>query len=141
VGQAQPGSGLYLIPQGGVAKGQDGSVELLSGAMIDYFVPQAGAAATNLDTSTREFVESLRKGDTNLKADPSQRVQVGGKSALRTKITTKMSLQQEPDQVVYLYTVPRPAGLWYLVLAAQPSNLGAFDPAAKQMVDSVQFPD
>ena len=141
VGQAQPGSSLYLIPQSGVAKGQDGSVELLSGAMIDYYVPQAGAAATNLDTSTREFVESLRKGDSNLKADPSQRAQVGGKSALRTKITTKTSLQQEPDQVVYLYTVPRQAGLWYLVLATQPSNLSAFDPVVKQIVESIQFPD
>lgn len=141
VGQPQPGSSLYLVPQDGVAKGQNGGVELLSGAMIDYYVPQAGASAINLDTSTREFLDALRKGDSNLKADSPQRVQVGGKAALRTRLTTKTSLQQEPDQVVYLYTVPRQAGLWYLVLATQPSKLSDFDPLAKQMVDTIQFPD
>ncbi len=56
-------------------------------------------------------------------------------------MTTKTSSQQEPDQVVYLYTVPRPAGLWYLVVAAPPSKLSQFDPLANQMVSSLQFPD
>jgi shikimate kinase len=32
-----------MIPQGGVNKGQGGGVELINGAMIDYYVPQAGA--------------------------------------------------------------------------------------------------
>ena len=39
------------------------------------------------------------------------------------------SSQQEPDQVVYLYTVAREAGLWYVVLAAPPSRLGGFGPS------------
>ena len=141
VGQAQPGSSLYLIPQGGVAKDQNGGVELLSGAMIDYYVPQAGASSTNLDTSTREFLDGLQKGDANLKSAKPERVDIAGKPALRTRITTKTSLQQEPDQVVYLYTVPRPSGLWYIVLATQPSKLNAFDPVAAQMVQTIQFAD
>ena len=48
-----------------------------------------------------------------------------------TKLTTKTSAQQ--DQVIYLYTVAREAGLWYLVLAAAPSQLGEFDPVFRQM--------
>jgi Zn-dependent protease with chaperone function len=140
-GQAQPGSSLYIIPQDGVAKDQNGGVELLSGAMIDYYVPQAGAAAVRLDASTNEFLASLQKGDTNLKAEKPQQVQVGGKIALRTKLTTKTSLQSEPDQVVYLYTVTRDAGLWYLVLAAPPSKLGDLDPTFKQMTATIQFPN
>jgi len=43
--------------------------------------------------------------------------------------------------VVYLYTVPRQAGLWYAVLATQPSKLGEMDPVFTQMVNSIQFPD
>ncbi len=140
-GQPQPGSSLYMVPPGGLAQGENSGAELLSGAMIDYYVPQAGAAATSLDATTKEFVDSLAKSDTNLRAEKSQRVQIGGKQALRTRLTTKTSLQQEPDQVVYLYTVPRQAGLWYLVLATQPSKLGDFDPIAKQIADTVQFPD
>jgi hypothetical protein len=56
-------------------------------------------------------------------------------------LETKTSLQQEPGQVIYLYTVAREAGLWYLVLAAQSSKLSEFDPLFKQMTATVQFPN
>ncbi|HEY1342129.1 MAG TPA: hypothetical protein VGF59_31690, partial [Bryobacteraceae bacterium] len=65
---------------------------------------------------------------------------VGGQPALVTRITAKTSSQQEPDQVVYLYTVERETGLWYLVLAAPLSVLTDFDPIFKQIVGTVQFP-
>jgi Zn-dependent protease with chaperone function len=141
VGQPQPGSSIYMIPQGGAVKTKEGGAELLLGAMIDYYVPQAGAAAVNLEASTGEFVDSLKKGDSNLRTDRPERFQVGGKPALMTKLETKTSLQQEPGQVIYLYTVAREAGLWYLVLAAQPSKLSEFDPLFKQMTATVQFPN
>ncbi|MGA2569420.1 MAG: M48 family metallopeptidase [Terracidiphilus sp.] len=140
-GQADPGGSLYIVPPGGVAKGDNGGAELLTGAMIDYYVPKAGAASVNLASSTKEFVETLAQGDTNLKAEKPEPVKVAGKEALRTRLTTKTSLQQEPDQVVYLYTVPRQAGLWYIALATQPSKLSDFEPVVKQMVESVQFPN
>ena len=140
VGQPDPGSSLYMVPQGGAVKGQNG-VELLNGAMIDYYVPQAGAASTNLETSTQEFLQSLGKGDPNLKADKPQRVQIGNKTALRTKLTTKTSVEQDPNQVVYLYTVARDAGLWYVAAAAQTSKVNELDPVFKQMIDTLQFVD
>jgi len=130
-----------VIPQGGAAKGQNGGVELINGAMIDYYVPQAGAASTNLDASTKEFLDGLQKGDPNLKAEKPQRVQVGNKTALKTRITTKTSAQQDSDQVVYLYTVARQGGLWYTALAGQSSKMNELDPTFRQMIDSVQFPD
>jgi predicted Zn-dependent protease len=140
-GQAQPGSSLYLVPQGGVAQTQNGGVELLSGAMIDYYVPQGGASSTNLDTSTREFVAMLEKSDANLRANQQEKATVGGRAALKVKLTTKTSSQQEAEQVVVLYTVPRAAGLWYLVLATQPSQMSGFEPVAQQIVGTVQFAD
>lgn len=140
-GQAEPGGSLYMVPQGGVAKGQNGGVELINGAMIDYYVPQAGAASTNLDASTKEFLDGLQKGDQSLKADKPQRIQVGNKTALKTRLTTKTSAQQDPDQVVYLYTVARASGLWYTALAGQKSKMNDLDPTFNQMISSVQFPD
>ena len=122
-------------------QGQNGGAELLFGAMVDYYVPQAGAGAVNLDSSTKEFVDSLQKGDSNLRPDRPDRVQVGGKPGLMTRLNTKTSLQQERDQIVYLYTVAREAGLWYVVLATQPSRSNEFDPIFKQMVGTVQFPN
>jgi hypothetical protein len=141
MGQPKPGSSLYIAPAGGVVQGQTGGTELLFGAMLDYYVPQAGAASVALDAGTREFVDSLRKGDSNLRADSPERSDVGGKTALRTRLRTRTSLQQEPEQAVYLYTVARDGGLWYLVLATQPSRLNEFNPVFERMVQTVQFPD
>jgi len=141
VSQPQAGGSIFITPQGGAAQSQGGGVELLAGGMLDYYVPQAGPATVKLDAGTREFLESLQKGDTNVRAGRPDRAVVGGQPALVTRLTTKTSSQQEPDQVVYLYTVAREAGLWYVVLAASPSRLGDFDPVFKQMIATVQFPN
>jgi hypothetical protein len=107
--------------------------------MIDYYVPEAGADAVNLDSSTADFIKNLQKGDTTLKAERPSRVSVGGKTALLTKMTTKTSNQQE--QTVYLYTVARDAGLWYAVLAAPSSQTNEFDGIFRQMTPRVVFPN
>lgn len=140
VGQPDTAGSLYIVPQGGAIKSQNGGTELFVGAMIDYYVPKAGASSVRLVDSTNEFLDALAKGDTNLKADKPSPTTVGGKAALLTRITTKTSYKQEPNQIVYLYTVPRQSGLWYLVLATMPSMQKAFDPIAQTMVQSVTFP-
>ena len=135
-GQPQQGGSLFLVPQGGAKQDQNKGVELLSGAMIDYYVPASGPA--NLDQTTAEFLQSLAKGDASLKSDKSIQTTLGGKSALLTRLTTKTSAQQ--DQVIFLYTVARDAGLWYVVLAAAPSQMDEFDQVFRQMAQSVAFP-
>jgi len=140
-GQPQSGGSVYMIPQGGAVQTQNGGAELINGAMVDYYVPQAGAAATKLDVTTKEFLDSMQKSDANMKVERSQPVTVGGKPALRTTIRTKTSQQQEADQVVYLYSVARPEGLWYMAQAAQPSKQGELEPVFKQMIDTLQFPN
>ncbi|HTM17064.1 MAG TPA: hypothetical protein VL135_09175, partial [Terracidiphilus sp.] len=67
--------------------------------------------------------------------------QVGNKAALKTRMTTKTSAQQDADQVVYLYTVARSSGLWYTALAGQTSKMNELDLTFRQMVDTIQFPD
>jgi hypothetical protein len=138
-GQAEAGGSMFLVPQGGAAKSQSGGVELLAGAMLDYYVPQGSRAAVQLDAGTREFLGGLRKGDQNLRAGQSDRITVGGQPALVTRMTTKTSSQQDGDQVVYLYTVAQEAGLWYAALAAPAARAAELDPVFKQMVATVQF--
>jgi Zn-dependent protease with chaperone function len=135
-GQAQQGGSVYLIPQGGAAKQRTGGVELLLGAMIDYYVPSKGAA--DLDAATSEFVLALAKGDTNLRAGRSDRTRIGGQPALITRLTTRTSSGQE--QTVQLYTVAREAGLWYVALAAPAPSFAEYEPVFRQMADTVQFP-
>jgi hypothetical protein len=140
-GQPKGSGSLFMVPQGGAAQNQSGGVELLAGAMLDYYVAQTGPTGVKLDATTREFLDVLRKGDSNLRIDQSDRVEVGGQPALRTRTTTRTSFQQDPDQVAYIYTVAREAGLWYIVLAAPPSRLSEFDPVFRQIVATVQFPN
>jgi hypothetical protein len=56
-------------------------------------------------------------------------------------MTTKTSAQQDPEQVVYLYTVARSSGLWYTALAGQKSKMADLEPTFSQMIDTLQFPD
>jgi beta-barrel assembly-enhancing protease len=140
VGQAQAGGSLYIIPRGGAARIRNGGIELLNGAMLDYYIPKAGAAAVHLDETTTEFINSLAKDDSNMQAGKSERIEIGGQPARLTRLNTRTSLGQEPAQVVYLYTVARQSGLWYLAMAVQPSRLEEMDPIFQQMIRTVQFP-
>jgi Zn-dependent protease with chaperone function len=138
-GQAKSGGSLYIVPQGGARQAENGEVELLAGGMLDYYVPQASGAAVKLDTGTKEFLAALHKGDKNLQAGQPGAASVGGQPGLLTRLTTKTSSQQAPDQVIYLYTVAREAGLWYVALAAPTAQAGEIEPVFKQMIETVQF--
>jgi beta-barrel assembly-enhancing protease len=138
-GQAKSGSTIYIVPEGGVVQQPSGGVELIAGAMIDYY--QLHGGSTNLQAATSEYLQSLKQGDQNMHVDNTQSTQVGGKPALVTKLTTRTSFQQDPNQVVYLYTVAREEGLWNLALAAPQSKWSEAEPVLQQIAKTVQFPD
>ncbi len=56
-------------------------------------------------------------------------------------IKTRSSYEQDPEQVVQLYTVVRPAGLWMFALAAPASLSGKAEPIFRQMIQTVKFAD
>ena len=122
-----------------MTKQPNGGIELIAGAMVDYYESQNKSG--DLQAATNEYLDSLKRGDTNMQVASAQPAQVGGKNALLTKITTRTSLQGDPNQVVYLYTVTREEGLWNLALAAPQSRWNDAEPVLKQIANSVQFPD
>jgi hypothetical protein len=138
-GQAEAGGSLFIVPQGGAAKNQQGGIELIAGAMIDYYTPPGGS--DGLDAATKAFQQSIQKGDTDLKIGKTEQVSVGGKPGMLTHFTTRTSYQQDPEQVVHLYSVLRPAGLWTLALAAPKSKSAEAESIFRQIVQSVAFAD
>lgn len=64
---------------------------------------------------------------------------IGGQPALLTRMTTKTSSQPEADQVVFLYTVAREAGLWFVALASPSAGAGQLEPVFQQIVKTVEF--
>jgi hypothetical protein len=117
----------------------NGGIELLFGGMIDYYLPQNRSA--NLEAATTEFLQVLQKGDSDLRAERGSAVTLGGKRAVLTRLRTRTSDSQNPEQVVLLYTVSTEAGLWNLALAAPASAASQAEPVFQQMVTTVQFPD
>jgi hypothetical protein len=108
--------------------------------MVDYYVPQAGAAATNLQTTTNEFVQLLQKGDANMRIESTTQGAIGFQPAMIVKGSTKTSYQQDTNQLIVIYTVVRQAGLWYMVFAVPPSRAGDVAPMFKVMTETVMFP-
>jgi Zn-dependent protease with chaperone function len=136
-GQAQAGGGIFIVPQGGAAKNQQGGIELIAGALIDYYTPPTGSE--KLDAATKALLQSIQKGDTSFKIQKSEAVNIGGKPGILTRITTRTSYAQDPEQVVHLYSVVRQAGLWTLALAAPKSRFAEGEPVFRQIVQTVAF--
>jgi len=136
-GQAQSGGSLYVVPQGGATKTQQGGIELIAGAMFDYFEPPAGSE--DLGAATKVLLESLQRGDPNVKIGKTEPVNVGGKPGMLTYLTTRTSYAKDPEQVVQLYSVVRPAGLWTLVLAFPKSMSAQGEPILRQVLQTVAF--
>jgi Zn-dependent protease with chaperone function len=138
-GQAQQGGGLYIVPEGGATKSQDGGVELILGGLADYS-PLPGDSP-DLKAATAALLKSLQQGDQHLKIEGTESAIVGGKQALLTRLKTHTSFPKDPDQVVQLYTVVRPAGLWMFALAAPLSLVDKAEPIFRNMIQTVKFVD
>ncbi len=138
-GQGQQAGGIYIVPRGGAAKTQSGGVELILGALVDYYRPPSGKLG--LADATGELLQSLKSGDPNMRIETPQPADLGGKPALRTKISTKTSYQQEPEQIVYLYTAVRQDLLFQIAFGAPPSKLSEAEPMFQQIAQTLQFKD
>ena len=54
---------------------------------------------------------------------------------------TRTSYEQDPEQVVQLYTVVRSPGLWTFALAAPTSHFAKAEPIFQQMIQTIKFAD
>jgi hypothetical protein len=131
--------GSILRSDGGAKQSQNGGAELIFGGLVDYS-PSPGDKR-DLKSETTALLQALQKGDQNLKIEHTASATVGGKQALLTRLKTRSSYPQDPNQVVQLYTVVRPAGLWTFALAAPVSLLDKAEPIFQQMIQTVKFAD
>jgi hypothetical protein len=136
-GQSQQGGGVYLVPEGGAKQSQSGGVELILGGLIDYY-PLPGDSS-DLKTATAALLKALQQGDQDLKIEKTESTTIDGKQALLTRLKTRTSYEQNPEQEVELYTVIRPAGLWTFALAAPTSLFDKAEQIFRQMIQTIKF--
>jgi hypothetical protein len=94
-----------------------------------------------LKAETNALLQALQKGDRDLKIERTEPVTVGGKQAFFTRLKTRTSYTQDPNQVVQLYTVVRSPGLWTFALGAPASAFGKAEPIFRQMIQTIKFAD
>ena len=138
-GQSQAGGSLFIVPQGGATRNQQGGVELIAGAMIDYYAPAGGSEG--LEAATKALLQSIQKGDPDAKIGNTEKVSVGGKAGMLARLTTRTSYAKDPEQVIHLYSVVRQAGLWTLALAFPKSMSADGEKIFGQIVQTVAFSD
>jgi hypothetical protein len=138
-GQSQAGGSLFIVPEGGATKTQQGGIELIAGAMIDYYTPPGGSEG--LEAATKTLLKSIQQSDPDLKIGNIEALTIGGKPGMLSRLTTRTSYKQDPEQTVYLYSVVRPAGLWTLALAAPKSRFAEGEPVFRQILQTVAFAD
>ncbi len=130
-GQTQAGGGIFLVPQGGATK----SGELIAGLMLDYSQPKSA----DLKSATNDLLQTLKKGDANMNIQTTNPVQLGGKPALVTRLTTKTSQQQDPQQTVLFYTAIHGELLFTAAAAAPTSQWTQAEPQLQQAIQTIQF--
>ena len=122
---------VTLAPAGGVVQGN-----LAYGMIIDVFKPQN---ARDLDQSTTQFLEDLRKGNPAMKVvRTGTRTRVDNQNAQLTEITNDSPVGgQETDIIV---TVLRSNGdLLYFVEVAPTKDLSQYQSAFRAIMDSVRL--
>jgi predicted Zn-dependent protease len=122
---------VTLAPAGGVVQGN-----LAYGMIIDVFKPQN---ARDLDQSTTQFLEDLRKGNPAMNVVRSRiRTRVDNQNAQLTEITNDSPVGgKETDTVI---TVLRSNGdLQYFVEVAPTKDLNQYQPAFRAIMDSVRL--
>jgi hypothetical protein len=122
---------VTIAPAGGVVQGN-----LAYGMIIDVFKPQN---ARDLDQSTTQFLEDLRKGNPSMKVIRSGvRTRVDNQNAQLTEITNDSPVGgQESDTVI---TVLRSNGdLQYFVEVAPTKDMSQYQSAFRTIMDSVRL--
>jgi hypothetical protein len=95
----------------------------------------------DLEAATKALMQALAPGDPQMKIGATTPVTVGGKKALVTQMTTRTSYEKDPEQLVQMYSVSRPAGLWTLTFAFPKSLAAEADKVSAQMLQTIAFTD
>jgi beta-barrel assembly-enhancing protease len=128
---AVQGTNVTIAPAGGVV----GQGDLAYGLLIDVFKPQN---ANNLDQATQQFLQSLQKGNPNMRFVRS-RVQsrVDGQTAQLAEATNDSPVGGQETDVIT--TVWRNGQLQYFVQVAPTKDLPKYQTAFRTIMDSVRL--
>ncbi|MGI8743275.1 MAG: M48 family metallopeptidase [Bryobacteraceae bacterium] len=128
---------VTVAPQEGLVKTTSGSVSVGYGIEISYYFPQGDNL--DLQRDTRALIAQLRQENPGMQVErESREVQVASQRGLLTTLTSRSPYQGETE-VDSVITVPRPEGLFYMVLIAPRSEAAQLDQLFNRVQSSIRF--
>jgi hypothetical protein len=134
--QINDNSSVWFVPEG--AYGQyNGQAVFTHGASFGV----AQTNSRNLQSATQELINSLGKGNSNLRKNGGyQRTTMGGLNALYATLSNVNEATGRPEVVRVITTQLRNGQLFYMIAVA-PQNERNFEGAFQQIMQSVRIND
>jgi Zn-dependent protease with chaperone function len=133
----QQGNAVTIAPREGIVQGQGETVGIGYGLEVSYYFPQGDRI--DLSRDTEALLRQLESQNAGMRVTgPSSETTIAGQRALVTTLTSKSAFEGETefDTVV---TIPRPEGLFYMVLIAPESERAYAQAAFDEILRSVRF--
>ena len=136
----QDAPAVTIAPREGVITDARGQSQIGYGLMASYSLPQGDYI--DIARDTENLVQQLLKSNANMRraSDPQRSIVVAGQKGLTTILESQSPFPGEVE-VDMLVTVPRPEGLFYVVLIAPRSEWSGVQRTFDDIVKSIRFPN
>lgn len=135
----QSSSTVTIAPREGLVQTRGGGVQVGYGAMISYYMPPGDRI--DLRRDTEDLIRQLSQSNPSMRVsrEGMRNINIDSQAGLLTTLNSASPMQGE-DEVDVLITIPRPEGLFYIVMIAPADEYrqaqGVFDSVAR----SIRFP-
>ena len=123
----------------------DGALGVVDGRRVFTHGVEIGLARNethDLRTATQELIDSLRRGNPDLRAPADyDRARVGNRDGLHAELLNRSEATGEPEIIDLFTTSLRDGNLFYLIGVAPRDDRRDYEPAFRRVVDSLQIRD
>ena len=128
---------LMIAPPDGLGRTPGGSIQMVYGVMLNYFLP--GAGATSVGTATLSLIGHLHDQDSTIQLTSAQQrdIRLDGSPGLLSTLQSRLP-SGEP-QANLLVTVNRSQGLFYALCIAPQRNFQQLAGSFQQVLNSIHF--
>jgi hypothetical protein len=138
-----PSNWREIPGQSAVTFAPDGAYGQANGQNVFTHGVEIGAARNethDLQTATNELLEALAQANPGLsRSSGFDRVNLSGRSGLRTVLTNSQSATGQPESIVVFTTQLRDGNLFYAVAVAPQTDFGAYRGVFDKVIRSIQL--
>ena len=129
------GSGVTLVPEGGLVNDEHGNRALAYGVMVSRMEPRAGAT---LEAATGELIAEMRRSNPSLNVQRNpEAARLANQRALSARLVNDSPVKGHEQ--IWLLTTMRPDGMFYVVCVAPQDEYEHYSRAFEAIINSFHF--